>query len=141
MYLCVSSDMVDLSFTSSTLTMLMKSTKFIWHERNGKFICDWINYSSTSFSGIHKMLTKIESIVGTRIKRNKRGFTLVVQQYVSSYMILVTTQGKINAAGRPERRNVMITRAKTNLPEQFITLINSKFLQAKMNNLLKSIFR
>jgi len=87
------------------------------------------------------MLTKIESIVGTRIKRNKRGFTLVVQQYVSSYMILVTTQGKINAAGRPERRNVMITRAKTNLPEQFITLINSKFLQAKMNNLLKSIFR
>lgn len=33
LYLCVSSDMVDLSFTSSTLTMLMKSTKFIWRER------------------------------------------------------------------------------------------------------------
>jgi len=40
--------------------------------------------------------------VGTRIKRNKRGFTFVVQQYVSSYIILVVTQGKTNRAGKPK---------------------------------------
>lgn len=97
MYLCVSSVIVDLSFISSTLIMLMKSTKFICHDqRSGQ-----INYNSRSVFGI-EILTTIESIVGTSIKRNKRCFKFVVQQYVSSNIILMATQGKINRAGKPK---------------------------------------
>jgi hypothetical protein len=46
----------------------------------------------------------MESMMGIRMKRNTNGFSLIVQQYVSSYMILMITHGKMNRTGRPETR-------------------------------------
>jgi len=51
-----------------------------------------------------RILTTIESMVGTRMKRNRSSFSLVVQQYLSSYIILMITHSKTNTAGRPETR-------------------------------------